>query len=480
MVGADDHVWVTHSVLGGMAEFDGTTWTLHETPSPLDEMLEDPQGNVWATSADTGLYKWDGSSWQHWSSLGGEVTTTGLGLDRDGVVYVSTWSGNVYKMIGGTPEFFADADSIPRGVLGRPDGDIWINNYGGAGVLGTVRHYDAAGTLLERFNTYNTGVPDFFIDRMQTDSSGHLWFASGEGGLSRFDGQRWRNWGNHNAGSEPYPWAGNEPMGGFYIDRKGVGWMGGNGIGRWDPGTGTFSGFWNWQNNPGMGVTLFTAFAEDAAGTLFAATTYGQVFRFDGSLWVQEPVPPVGSTSTFAWLEADSTGDLFAAEPFALHRWDGSAWSEVPEPSPNFFFDLGGINCMTIGPDDVFWIGTGMGLVRWDGSTFALFDTANSPLPAQQVMGIDVRTDGALAVSSMDFGPITPFPNGVSLIQGDIANPASWTLWSYGSSPLPHYQLGAVKFDARGDLWVSAISEGVVRIRTGPIAARAERAAISR
>ena len=470
MVGADDHVWVTHSVLGGMAEFDGTAWVLHGTPGALGGMLEDPQGNVWVTTADAGLYKWDGSNWQQWPILGGTATMTGLGLDRDGVVYASTWYGNVYKMIGGTtPQFFAAADNIPRGVIGRPDGDIWINNYGGNGTLGTVRHYTSAGTLLERFNTYNTGLPDYFIDRVQTDSQGNLWFASGEGGLSRFDGLRWRNWGSHNDGSEPYPWAGNEPMGGFFIDRQGVGWMGGNGIGRWSVETGTFTGFWNWQNNPGMGVTLFTAFAQDAAGKLFAAAAYGEIYSFDGSLWVQEPLPPGGYTSTFAWLEADRAGNVYAAEPFQLSLWNGVAWSEVPPPSPNFFFDLGGINCMTIGPDDVLWIGTNRGLVRWDGSTFTVFDTDNSPLPALQVMGVDVRRDGAIVVSSIEFGSVTPFPNGVAFITGDIGNPAKWTVWSYGSSPLPHYQLGAVKFDARGDLWVSAVSEGMVRIRTGTV-----------
>jgi ligand-binding sensor domain-containing protein len=476
MVGADDHVWVTHSVLGGMAEFDGTSWVLHPTPGPLGGMLEDPQGNVWVTTGDAGLYKWDGSGWQRWPTLGGDATITGLGLDRDGVVFVSTWSGNVFKMIGGTtPQFFVAADNIPRSVIGRPDGDIWINNYGGNGTLGTVRHYNSAGTLLERFNSYNSGLPDYFVDRVQRDSRGNLWFASGEGGLSRFDGRRWRNWSNHNDGSEPYPWAGNEPMGGFFIDRQGVGWMGGNGIGRWNVRTGSFTGFWNWQNNPGMGVTLFTAFAQDAAGKLFAAAAYGEIYSFDGSLWVQETLPAGGYTSTFAWLQADSAGKLYAAEPLLLEVWDGVAWSEVPTPTPSFFFDLGGINCMTIGPHDVMWIGTNRGLVRWDGSSFTLFDTANSPLPARQVMGVDVRRDGAIAVSSIEFGSVTPFPNGVAFITGDIGNPDNWTVWSYGSSPLPHYQLGAVKFDARGDLWVSAASEGMVRIRTGTVLGMAGR-----
>ena len=467
-VGADDHVWVTHMTLGGMAEFDGSDWVLHETPGPLGDMLEDPQGNVWVTTASDGLFKWNGSQWEHWPILGGSgITTTGLGLDRNGLVYVSTWDGPVYKMMNGTtPQFFVSAGALPGDVFGRPNGDIWINNYGGNGTLGTVRHYTASGALLERFNTYNTGLPDYFVDRVQTDTAGNLWFASGEGGLSRFDGVRWRNWSNHNDGSEPYPWAGNEPMGGFYIDRLGVGWMGGNGIGRWE--NGPFTGFWNWQNNPGMGTDLFTVFAEDAAGRLFAATQGGQVYSFNGSLWVQEPLSPGSYTSTFAWLKADQAGQLYAAMPFHLHRWNGVAWSEVPQPSPNFFFDLGGITCMTIGPDDLMWIGTNQGLVRWDGSRFTVFDTANSPLPAKEVQGVDVRADGVIAVSAYEFGSITPFPNGVAFIDGPIEAAASWTVWSYGTSPLPHYQLGAVKFDAPGDLWVSAISEGMVRIRTGP------------
>src|SRR5678815_3721202 len=37
-VGADDHVWLTHSVLGGMAEFNGTSWVcLLYTSDAADE-----------------------------------------------------------------------------------------------------------------------------------------------------------------------------------------------------------------------------------------------------------------------------------------------------------------------------------------------------------------------------------------------------------------------------------------------------------
>ena len=203
LVGADDHVWLTHSTLGGMAEFNGTSWVLHDSLYQMDAMLADLQGNIWVRTSQYGLFKWNGSSWQNWPTVGGTITMTGLGTDRDGVVYVSTWYGGVYKMINDNPVFFVDADNIPRPVIGRPNGDIWINNYGGNATLGTVRHYTASGQLLSRMNTYNSGLPDYFVDRITHDSTGNMWFATGEAGLSRMLGSNgapdaathWRNWG---------------------------------------------------------------------------------------------------------------------------------------------------------------------------------------------------------------------------------------------------------------------------------------------
>jgi hypothetical protein len=69
-------------------------------------------------------------------------------------------------MINDVPVFFVGADNIPRAAIARPNGDIWINHYGGNGTLGTVRHYTASGELLTRINTFNSGLPDYFVDRI--------------------------------------------------------------------------------------------------------------------------------------------------------------------------------------------------------------------------------------------------------------------------------------------------------------------------
>jgi hypothetical protein len=75
------------------------------------------------------------------------------------------------------------------------------------------------------------------------------------------------------------------------------------------------------------------------------------------------------------------------------------------------------------------WFGTNQGLVRFDGDTYSEFNTSNSPLPALEVQSVDVRSDGLVGLSTHEFGPVTPFPNGVVLIHGDASNSANWSVY---------------------------------------------------
>jgi hypothetical protein len=108
------------------------------------------------------------------------------------------------------------------------------------------------------------------------------------------------------------------------------------------------------------------------------------------------------------------------------------------------------------------WIGASNGLIHYADAQWQVYDPSNSPMPATSVQGLDIRADGLLGMAVADFGPVTPFPNGVVLFDG-----TEWQVYSYGTDPLPHYQLGDVEFDADGDLWVSTTSEGVTEIVLG-------------
>jgi flagellar hook capping protein FlgD len=466
----NDHVWIGNWTLPGVAEYNGSTWTLHG--QNLDVMAPscvDSGNGIWAINGHLGyeVYRWNGSSFVLWGGAtppNTGTTFTKVSAAPNGDVYLGNWTGAVAKTtnlgLQWSPFTTVSSDFI-TGIQFDPDGtDVWIGDHY------NVYRVTAAGAAVRVYNGYNTGVPWFFVDRFNRDPAGNVWLATGEGGLSRYDGLHWRNWGNHNAGSEPYPFAGNEPMGCYYQDASGTGWMGGNGIARWNPATGAFNGFWNWQNNPGMDVGLWMFFAEDASGRLFAAEDSGRIYHFDTTLqrWIFEPLQTYIVSGDLPGMQADGQGNIWVADSFNLHKWNGSAWSTITLSDPNYFFDLGGINCLEVAPDGTFWIGTVGGLVRWDGTTFTLFNHTNSPLPANNVTSISRRTsDGLLAVAAAE----NASANGVSLIQGDPSTPANWTVYRYGSSPLPHWQLEAVFFDGHGDLWISPLSMGVAILRIG-------------
>jgi hypothetical protein len=435
-------VWVANVTLNGVAEYDGATWVLHgANVDRFGEIKEDTAGNIWLKGGIGGynaFYKFNHTSFTTYSE---PTTPTSIGIDDDGTVYLGNWAGRVRKTTDGGQSWTDYLTGLSPIYNIEPDPsstDVWI------GAPDAVVHFRGDGSWAHYFNTYNTGLPWYTVDRFNLDRAGNLWVATGEAGLSRFDGLRWRNWGNHNAGSEPYPWAGNEPMGCFYLARDGVGWMGGNGVGRWDPQTGQFTGFWNWQNNPGMGVDLFTAFAEDAAGNVFG-NQQGTKFRFNGTLWV-----PVAGMSGPAGLEADSHGNVWAFAGGRLARWDGQAWSSIGPP-------IEGVSWFVIGPDDTIWLSTDAGLVHWDGMTLESWNRSNSPLPSAYIAGVAVRRDGALGVSC-----VTDVSHSAAiLIDGDIHDLSHWAVYRYGQAPLPSWLLSAVGFDAQGDLWGSCLGEGV-------------------
>ena len=468
IVGANDHVWLTHSTLGGMAEFNGTSWVLHDSLYQMDAMLADLQGNIWVTSSQYGLFKWNGSSWQNWPTVGGTMTMTGLGTDRDGVVYVSTWYGGIYKMINNNPVFFVDADNIPRSVIGRPNGDIWINNYGGNGTPGTVRHYTVNGQLLSRMNTFNSGLPDYFIDRITRDSTGNMWFACGEAGLSRMLGSdgapdaatHWRNWGNHNDLSEPYPWAGNEPMYSVFEDTGGIFWMGGNGVGRWDSATGQFTGFWNWQNS-NLDTSGHYAITK-RAGTTWVGSGGSGVYWFDGINWNHVTLSPGGYSyppNNVKSMTVDTNNNLWVASEYGLRKFEaGNNTTFTLYDTSNTPLTSAGMTDVEADPNGGIWVGTYEGFARFDGTTWTLYNQANTGMPGTVVADVARRSsDGLIAIASNQ-GSTFPYTGGVSTFNG-----TTWTHYTPENSPLTHWQVVAVEFDGNGNLWASPMSKALCR-----------------
>lgn len=455
---ADGKIYVSNEILDGLAVYDGSTWTLHGgSLDRFDKICGDPDGNIWMIGNPVGggaaVYKFDGNTFL--SHAFAEPQTVAVDAES-GFVYAGNWFGEIIRSSNGGQswETWQSGLNTVRNIAPKPGNDeIWV------GTLGAVGRFQENGSWIEDFNTYNTGLSDYFVDNdLVLTSDGNMWFASGTGGLSRFDGMKWRNWGSHNASSEEYPFGGNEPMYGVYQDKNGTVWMAGNGVASWEPETNEFTGFWNWQNSP-LGLKM-TNFAEGPNGTFFAFADPG-IFRFTGDNWERDfgAQPYAGIFG----VEKDSEGNVWIAGWFDLHYWNGNTWTTVVETSDDVFFDVGGINCFAIDSNDVFWFGCVDGLMRWDGTEFTLFNMDNSPLPANNIRGIDIRKDGLIGISAADNNP----QSGIALLDGDPENEENWTVFHYGQSEQPHWQIEKAEFDANGDLWVSAISMGCAVVKTG-------------
>ena len=240
--------------------------------------------------------------------------------------------------------------------------------------------------------------------------------------------------------------------------------MGGNGIGRWDSAAGTFTDFWNWQNStlPTDGIKAIVK----RDGTIWGGSAGSGVFWLNGNDWIHVTLSPGGynySDNNVQTMTVDTEHNLWVGSEYGLRKFaagNNSTFtlydtSNSPLPSA-WIFDVeadrsGGI-----------WIGTGAGLVRFDGTNWMIYNQINTGMPGTVVYDVARRpSDGLIAIASNQ--PETfPYTGGVSTFDGTV-----WTHYTPDNSPLTHWQVVAVEFDANGNLWASPLSEGVVQIMIG-------------
>ena len=200
-----------------MAEFNGAQWVLHETPGPLDDMLEDAPGQrlghhllrralqveplQLGAMADPGRYRDHDRPGPRSRRRRLRVDLVRQRLQDDGRHDAAVLrAGRQHPPRCRRAPQRGHLDQQLRGQRHTGHGAALHVLRGAARALQRPQHGRAR--LLR-------GPP---ADRFPGQPVGR----HGRRRALRFDdGMRWRNWSDHNDGSEPYPWAGNEPMGGY-------------------------------------------------------------------------------------------------------------------------------------------------------------------------------------------------------------------------------------------------------------------------
>ncbi len=192
------NIWI--ATFGGVFRYDGksfTNITLPVSSARFFSVLEDRKGNFWFSSVGSGVYYYDGKSFQHFTTKEGlaDNRVSDIYEDKTGNIWFGTEGGasrydgktfRNYKMNGELSFLnFTPNEGIPQkdhndvnSILEDKRGKFWIGTRGHACI------YD--GKIFTVLT--HEGKPFTNVRTIIEDRKGHIWL-SGTDGLWRYDGR---------------------------------------------------------------------------------------------------------------------------------------------------------------------------------------------------------------------------------------------------------------------------------------------------
>ncbi|WP_207625873.1 ligand-binding sensor domain-containing protein, partial [Niastella populi] len=153
-------------------------------PSPCFwDVLEDRKGNLWFASKDSGVFYYNGKSFQHFTTKDGLASNIALYIyeDRAGNIWIST-GGGLSRYDGKSFRNFTTKDGLPNNgvhsVVEDKTGKLWIGTSGDACV------YDGK-TFITLTNKDGKGFRNVW--GITEDKKGSIWFGDVDG-LWRYNG----------------------------------------------------------------------------------------------------------------------------------------------------------------------------------------------------------------------------------------------------------------------------------------------------
>lgn len=268
----------------GLFRNDGTTLTSYDIKDDLGrgvtikKIVEGKDGNIWCGTTG-GITRIDGRSFTSYGEKDGLISQDvwNLAFDASGVMWICTIEG-VCRFDGKTFSPFPLPEAPPdptRGVTSEKfvhcasvdrKGRVWFGTNGGAYV------YD--GKTLTNISERD-GLPNNAVSGILEDKSGHIWFGTVHGGISRFDGNEFTNFTQQGVIEGKEVWCMHEgPSGNMWFSAKR------SPLYRYDG-----NAFTKLKEQDEITSLAFTIL-EDSSGRLWLSGTHG-LFRDDGESFVR-------------------------------------------------------------------------------------------------------------------------------------------------------------------------------------------------
>ncbi|GAB2521811.1 ligand-binding sensor domain-containing protein [Spirosoma aerophilum] len=177
------NIWFAAS--DGVFRYDGISFTKITgklISEPFFSILEDRKGNFWFGTYGSGVFYYDGKSFQHFTTREGLVHNSVMPIyeDKAGIIWLGT-GGGVSRYDGKSFQNFTISDGLTNpdvhAIVEDKTGKIWF------GTRGAISIYDGktVTTLTEK-----DGKTFRNVWSMIKDKKGNIWF--GADGLWRYDG----------------------------------------------------------------------------------------------------------------------------------------------------------------------------------------------------------------------------------------------------------------------------------------------------
>jgi len=176
----------------GVCLFNGSDWrTFTGTDgiegSVIADLFTDLQGRVWAVT-ELGISLCAGSSWQSFDVMDGlpDEQLLSIAADENGNVYVGTARSGLWCWYNNNALFLASLEGLldnrVQCVTPTTDGSVWFGCGGGLSMK--------TGDQWQSYSDI-AGMPLGKVNAIVEDPGGRLWIGTNEAGLVRFDGEVW-------------------------------------------------------------------------------------------------------------------------------------------------------------------------------------------------------------------------------------------------------------------------------------------------
>jgi ligand-binding sensor domain-containing protein len=445
VVGDRNEIWVASGFGLSVIPKAGETAFYDDNNSALEtnqikRMVVDAAGVVWL-GAQNALYKVDGDEWTVY--------------DQRAVLASRFPSGAI------------------NGLAVADDGSLWLGSS-----TGEICHFDPVRVQCQAFLAGEDGMVAGELTSLAIGSNGAIYYTTLGGGVSMYDGTRWR------AFIVP-----NETLLGNQIhalaqDSDGALWIATEaGLQRTNPANGAVLRQFTQDNTDLSSLESEVLHAAADGGIWFGAL--GASY-FNGFSWKSYAVADGLAGTLIRAIAIDGQGRTWFGTESGLSIWNGSTFFNLTRenglPSDNI--------SALLAADDIVWISAvGGGLFRFERNQLQLFNTQNSRLPSDSITVIAQDADGALLIghnrglARFRNGQVTPVAALDDHAVTAIASTADSHLWvgtngaglfyfdgsswgpPPGAVPPPSPAITAILVDTEQTVWVGARSGGVIRFK---------------